>query len=116
MYSSFWSDFFSRVTEGEGYRVPAINPHWQAEEWVCWTTICAPAFISAVLFQEHSVFQETLLNSYLFFLNKTERGLVEKETFLERKLSVDKKEDFFEMIDRFGSKKILPWKTCTAKC
>ena len=119
VYSSFWSDFFSRVAEGEDYRVPAINPHWQEEEWKSLGRILvkglldhnmfpltfAPAFISAVLFGEHSVCQETLLNSFLLYLNKTERDLV--KTALERKLSADEKEDFLEMIDRFGSK-IIP--------
>lgn len=118
VYTSFWADFFSRVAEGEDFRVPALNPQWQVEEWKSVGKILvkglldhnifplnfAPAYVTALLFGEHSISEKTLLDSFLLYLSKSERDLA--KVAIERKLSADENEDFLDMLDRLGSKTI----------
>uniref|UniRef100_A0A8W8MHV8 HECT domain-containing protein n=1 Tax=Magallana gigas TaxID=29159 RepID=A0A8W8MHV8_MAGGI len=118
VYTSFWADFFSRVAEGEDFRVPALNPQWQVEEWKSVGRILvkglldhnifplnfAPAYVTALLFGEHSISEKTLLDSFLLYLSKSERDLA--KVAIERKLSADENEDFLDMLDRLGSKTI----------
>lgn len=101
VYTSFWADFFSRVAEGEDFRVPALNPQWQVEEWKSVGRILvkglldhnifplnfAPAYVTALLFGEHSISEKTLLDSFLLYLSKSERDLA--KVAIERKLSAD---------------------------
>lgn len=88
VYTSFLH-FFSRVAEGEDFRVPALNPQWQVEEWKSVVRILvkglldhnifplnfAPAYVTALLFGEHYISEKTLLDSFLLYLTKSERDL-----------------------------------------
>lgn len=98
--------------------MPALNPQWQVEEWKSVGRILvkglldhnifplnfAPAYVTALLFGEHSISEKTLLDSFLLYLSKSERDLA--KVAIERKLSADENEDFLDMLDRLGSKTI----------
>lgn len=63
-----------------------------------------PAYVTALLFGEHSISEKNLLDSFLLYLSKSECDLA--KVAIERKLSADENEDFLDMLDRLGSKTI----------
>ncbi|KAK3097777.1 hypothetical protein FSP39_013093 [Pinctada imbricata] len=114
VYSSFWIEFFRRASEGEETRVPAINSHWQSEEWKAIGRILAKGFLdhkifpiqlspvtaTVLAFGEDAVNPESLFQSFLLYLSKTDRDLLEGA--LKQKLTEEENDELLELLDRFG--------------
>lgn len=119
VYSSFWIEFFTSNAEGEAARVPALNPKWQAEEWTAIGRILlkgltdanfypvqfAPAFSIALIYGENAVTPKNLMDSFLQYLNKTDRDLVELAV-AGNITADDDQDDLLDLLDRFGSKSV----------
>lgn len=119
VYSSFWMEFFTSNAEGEAARVPALNPKWQAEEWTAIGRILlkgltdanfypvqfASAFSIALIHGENAVTPKILMDSFLHYLNKTDRDLIELAIGDNIKTD-DDQDDLLDLLDRFGSKTI----------
>lgn len=76
VYSGFWSDFLDCAAEGEDMGVPSLSPKWQEEDWKSigrilakgykdqgyFPTRLAIAFTVALIFGEHSVTDEMMID------------------------------------------------------
>lgn len=110
IYSAFWTEFYDYATEGQDMRVPVLSSKRKAEEWKSIGRIMlkgfqdygyfpcrlAQAFTVALLFGEQSVTPDLLFESFLLYLSKEDRDLVNKA--LQEDLDDEEKDeltDFF---------------------
>lgn len=114
VYLGFWSEFLDRAAEGEDMRVPSLSPKWQEEDWKSigrilakgfkdqgyFPTRLAAAFTVALIFGEHSVTDEIMIDSFLLYLSQSERDLV-SFAFKENLLG-DDKDEMLDLLDRLG--------------
>ncbi len=114
VYSGFWSEFLDRAAEGEDMRVPSLSPKWQEEDWKSigrilvkgyrdqgyFPTRLATAFTVALIFGEHSVTDEMMIDSFLLYLSQSERELVSGA--LKEDLLGDDKDELLDLLDRLG--------------
>ena len=114
--SAFYSAFENSCTVGEDERIPVIRHDYQYPEWEAIARILVKgfyqlnffpaklnqAFIIATLFGENEVSQDVLLNSFLSYLSRDERALVENA--LRHSLNDEQSEEWLDFLDRFGCK------------
>ena len=127
VYTAFWTDFLTGEAEGEESRVPAINTKWQEEEWNAVGRILLKGltdhavfplqlnkvFVVNLIHGEEKVDPEMLVNSFLTFICHEDKELV--LNVLENGVNTDTKDDFIDMLDRFGCKAI-PMEKEKIKC
>lgn len=91
-------------------RVPVLSTKRKAEEWKCIGRIkgfqdyfpcrLAQAFTVALLFGEQSVTPDLLFESFLLYLSKEDRDLVNKA--LQEDLDDEEKDELTDLLDRMG--------------
>ncbi len=95
-------------------RVPSLSPKWQEEDWKSigrilvkgykdqgyFPTRLATAFTVALVFGEHSVTDEMMIDSFLLYLSQSERDLV--SCALKEDLLGDDKDELLDLLDRLG--------------
>lgn len=116
--SSFWNCFYESCTIGEEERVPAIRHDFQVPEWESVGRILVKGyqqvnffpvklnkvFTTACLFGESAVTNELLMASFLAYLSKDERELVDLS--LSEKLVKEQEDEWLDLLDRFGCKNV----------
>jgi len=116
--SAFWSAFENSCTVGEDERIPVIRHDFQSPEWEAIARILVKgfyqlnffpvklnqAFLIATLFGESEVSQEVLLNSFLSYLSRDERALIEHA--LKDSLKEEHRVEWLDFLDRFGCKRV----------
>ncbi|KAL7403327.1 hypothetical protein ABVT39_027824 [Epinephelus coioides] len=114
VYAAFWTEFLDCAVEGADVRVPSLSPKWQKEEWKSVGRILAKglkdhgyfpfrlaqAFTAAVIFGEHSVSPDLLVDSLMLYLSQSERDLL--STALQEAVVGDDEEELLDLMDRMG--------------
>ncbi|XP_049424839.1 uncharacterized protein LOC125884090 [Epinephelus fuscoguttatus] len=114
VYATFWTEFLDCAAEGADVRVPSLSPKWQKEEWKSVGKILAKglkdhgyfpfrlaqAFTAAVVFGEHSVSPDLLVDSLMLYLSQSERDLL--STALQEAVVGDDEEELLDLMDRMG--------------
>ncbi|KAL7401028.1 hypothetical protein ABVT39_021651 [Epinephelus coioides] len=114
VYAAFWTEFLDCAAEGADERVPSLSPKWQKEEWKSVGRILAKglkdhgyfpfrlaqAFTAAVIFGEHSVSPDLLVDSLMLYLSQSERDLL--STALQEAVVGDDEEELLDLMDRMG--------------
>ncbi|XP_077361249.1 uncharacterized protein LOC144006333 [Festucalex cinctus] len=118
VYAAFWTEFLDCAAEGADVRVPSLSPKWQEEEWRSVGRILAKgledhgyfpfrlaqAFTAALAFGEHAVSSDLLFDSLMLYLSQSERDLL--STALQEAVVGEDEEDFLDLMDRMGVRKI----------
>lgn len=113
--SCFWQEFYNTCTLGERERVPALRHDFQLSEWTAiariivkglgdleyFLVILSKAFLAGVIFSESQVAEEILLLSFYRCIAKDE-----EETLHQALHEGDISEEFIDLLDRFGCRKI----------
>ena len=111
VYTIFWQQFIESCSEGEHARVAAIFPDLGLEEWQAVGRILAKdfidcnvfplrlaqAFVIALFFDQSDVNSETLLDSFLLFLNATDRDVISRA--LSGKMNEEDNGDLIDILD-----------------
>ncbi|KAK7944967.1 hypothetical protein WMY93_000695 [Mugilogobius chulae] len=120
VYSAFWTEFYDYATEGQDMRVPALSSKRKEEEWKsigrilvkgfqdCGYFPCrlAQAFTVALLFGEKNVSPDLLFESFLLYISKEDRDLVNKALQHNFDDLDEEKEDLIDFLDRMGVQSI----------
>ena len=115
IYTEFWKSFMDRVADGEDFRVPAICPEYGMDEWTAIGRILvkgyrdakvfpmrmAEAFMVAVVFGEHAVTPQHLIESFSLFLNESERTSF--MACVEGNVAEEQKDILIDILEREGS-------------
>ena len=116
--AGFWTAFYDACTVGEEERVPSLRHDFQIEEWEAVARILVKGFFQAgyfpikiskifmiqVMFGEEYVNGELLFQSFLKYLSKDERQVVEDA--VANRISDEKQEEWEDFLDRFHCKRI----------
>ncbi|XP_077432548.1 RWD domain-containing protein 1 isoform X1 [Vanacampus margaritifer] len=116
VYSAFWMDFYDYATEGQDMRVPILSHKRMEAEWKAigrillkgfqdhgyFPCMLAKAFTAALLFGEKSVTPDLLFESFLSYISKEERDLVNKA--IEEDLDYEEEEEMIDFLGRMGVK------------
>ena len=111
--SAFWSEFYDSCTVGEDERVPVVRHDFKEKEWEAIARILVKGyqdvkffpvklnkvFLFAVLFDSRDMPEEMLLNSFLKYVSKDERDLI--ETALKDELDESQDDEWMGFLERF---------------
>lgn len=117
--SAFWSAFYDSCTIGEQERVPVVRHDFQVAEWKAIARILVKGykevkffpiklnrvFMFAVLFNESQLNDELLIESFLSYISKDERDLINVVLKIDE-LSEEQQEEWIDFLDRFGCRRI----------
>ena len=117
--SAFWCSFYDSCTIGEDERVPAIRHDFKEAEWEATARILvkgykevkffpvklSKAFIFATLFEEKQLPDQLLLDSFLAYVSKDERDLI-NAALSGDELNEEQNEQWNNFLDRFSSKRV----------
>ena len=119
--SAFWSRFYDSCTVGEAERVPAIRHDFQDGEWEAigrvmvkgyqdlkyFPVMLNKVFIFATIFEGKEIPNELLLESFLAYVSKDERDLIQT-ALNEEDLDETQNNEFLEFLDSFGARRVPP--------
>lgn len=111
VYALFWEQFLLKHTDGEDFRIPILSNELGDCEWEAIGRILvkgyrdvkyfpvsiAPAFFVAIVLGESAVTPEILKSSFMSFISKTERDVLE-QALADAEHDPD---DLIELLDRF---------------
>lgn len=117
--SAFWCSFYDSCTVGEDERVPAIRHDFKEAEWEATARILvkgykevkffpvklSKAFIFVTLFEEKQLPDQLLLDSFLAYVSKDERDLI-NAALSGDELNEEQNEEWIDFLDRFSSKRV----------
>lgn len=117
--SAFWSIFYDSCTVGEAERVPVIRHDFKEGEWEAigrimvkgyqevkyFPVLLNKVFIFSTIFDGKDIPYELLLKSFLAYLSKDERDLVQAALNEEDMDEIQNKE-FLDFLETFGARRV----------
>lgn len=117
--SAFWCSFYDSCTVGEEERVPAVRHDFKEAEWGATARILvkgykevkffpvklSKVFMFAALFEENQIPDELLLESFLAYVSKDERDLI-NVALSNDELNEDQNEEWIDFLDRFSCRRV----------
>lgn len=117
--SAFWSNFYDSCTEGEAERVPVIRHDYKESEWEAigrilvkgylevgyFPVMLSKVFIHSIMFDAKQIPNEMLLASFIGYVSKDERELLEA-ILGDKDLVQSEEKDFMDFLENFGARRV----------
>ena len=117
--SAFWSSFYDSCTVGEDERVPVVRHDFKEEEWEAIARILVKGhsevkffpvklnkvFMFATLFESKKIPDELLMESFLAYVSKDERDLI-NAALKDDDLTDNQEKEWSDFLERFDCRTI----------